>query len=111
VRELLSRYFDSARRVVGRFGGTVEKFSGDALKDDRVGPSFEAAASTFRDIGAPVCSQSPCSSTPNGWRVAAMVRSRPLLEEARPLFEDAGARPWLERLERIAAAPTVPSAT
>jgi class 3 adenylate cyclase len=31
VRELLSRYFDSARRVIDRFGGTVEKFIGDAV--------------------------------------------------------------------------------
>src|SRR5205823_10009299 len=31
VRELLSRYFDEARTVVGRYGGTVEKFIGDAV--------------------------------------------------------------------------------
>lgn len=31
VRELLSSYFDVARRVVERFGGTVEKFIGDAV--------------------------------------------------------------------------------
>jgi class 3 adenylate cyclase/tetratricopeptide (TPR) repeat protein len=31
TRELLSRYFDEARRVVSRFGGTVEKFIGDAV--------------------------------------------------------------------------------
>jgi class 3 adenylate cyclase/tetratricopeptide (TPR) repeat protein len=31
VRELLSRYFDSCRRIVERYGGTVEKFIGDAL--------------------------------------------------------------------------------
>src|SRR6266536_2668465 len=31
VRELLSRYFEEARRVIGRFGGTVEKFIGDAV--------------------------------------------------------------------------------
>ena len=31
VRELLSRYFDAARQVVGRYGGTVEKFIGDAV--------------------------------------------------------------------------------
>lgn len=31
VRELLSRYFDEARRVIERFGGTVEKFIGDAV--------------------------------------------------------------------------------
>jgi class 3 adenylate cyclase/tetratricopeptide (TPR) repeat protein len=31
VRELLSRYFDTARRVVERYGGTIEKFIGDAV--------------------------------------------------------------------------------
>ncbi len=31
VRELLSRYFDTSRRVIGRYGGTVEKFIGDAV--------------------------------------------------------------------------------
>ena len=31
VRELLSRYFELARTVVGRYGGTVEKFIGDAV--------------------------------------------------------------------------------
>jgi class 3 adenylate cyclase/tetratricopeptide (TPR) repeat protein len=31
TREMLSRYFDMARRVVERHGGTVEKFIGDAV--------------------------------------------------------------------------------
>jgi class 3 adenylate cyclase/tetratricopeptide (TPR) repeat protein len=31
VRELLGRYFDAARRLVARYGGTVEKFIGDAV--------------------------------------------------------------------------------
>jgi class 3 adenylate cyclase/tetratricopeptide (TPR) repeat protein len=31
VRELLSRYFEVARMVVGRYGGVVEKFIGDAV--------------------------------------------------------------------------------
>ena len=31
VRDLLTRYFDTAREVVGRYGGTVEKFIGDAV--------------------------------------------------------------------------------
>jgi class 3 adenylate cyclase/tetratricopeptide (TPR) repeat protein len=31
VRELLSRYFERARTVVGRYGGVVEKFIGDAV--------------------------------------------------------------------------------
>src|SRR5439155_1150467 len=31
VRDLLSRYFDACRTVVERYGGTVEKFIGDAV--------------------------------------------------------------------------------
>jgi len=31
VRETLSAYFDLAREVIGRYGGTVEKFIGDAV--------------------------------------------------------------------------------
>ena len=31
VRELLTRYFDTASRLVGRYGGVVEKFIGDAV--------------------------------------------------------------------------------
>jgi len=31
VRDTLSRYFDLAREVVGRYGGTIEKFIGDAV--------------------------------------------------------------------------------
>ena len=31
VREVLTRYFDLAREIIGRYGGTVEKFIGDAV--------------------------------------------------------------------------------
>ena len=31
VRELLTRYFDASRRLIERYGGTVEKFIGDAV--------------------------------------------------------------------------------
>jgi class 3 adenylate cyclase/tetratricopeptide (TPR) repeat protein len=31
VRELLGRYFDSARTIIERYGGTIEKFIGDAV--------------------------------------------------------------------------------
>ncbi len=31
VRELLSRYFEECRQIIGRYGGTVEKFIGDAV--------------------------------------------------------------------------------
>jgi class 3 adenylate cyclase/tetratricopeptide (TPR) repeat protein len=31
VRELLTRYFEECRKVIGRYGGSVEKFIGDAV--------------------------------------------------------------------------------
>ena len=31
VRELLGRYFETARAIVERYGGTLEKFIGDAV--------------------------------------------------------------------------------
>ncbi|MGH2882366.1 MAG: adenylate/guanylate cyclase domain-containing protein, partial [Solirubrobacteraceae bacterium] len=31
VRELLSHYFDVTRAIVDRYGGTIEKFIGDAV--------------------------------------------------------------------------------
>ncbi len=69
VRELLSRYFDTARRLIGRYGGTVEKFIGDAVmavwgapvakEDDaeravRAGLDLVAAVATLgEDVSAP----------------------------------------------------------
>ena len=31
VRDLLGHYFDAARSIVDRYGGTIEKFIGDAV--------------------------------------------------------------------------------
>ncbi len=69
VRELLSRYFETARTLIARYGGTVEKFIGDAVmavwgtpvtqEDDaeravRAGLDLvEAVAALGVDIGAP----------------------------------------------------------
>jgi len=69
VRELLSRYFATCRTVIGRYGGTVEKFIGDAVmavwgvplahEDDaeravRAGLELVAAvAGLGEDVGAP----------------------------------------------------------
>src|SRR6202044_1147093 len=44
VRELLSRYFAVARTVIGRYGGMVEKFIGDAVM-----AVWGAPAATERD--------------------------------------------------------------
>jgi class 3 adenylate cyclase/tetratricopeptide (TPR) repeat protein len=69
TRELLSRYFDTCRRLISLYGGTVEKFIGDAVmavwgtptaqEDDaeravRAALDLVAAVSAFGDeIGAP----------------------------------------------------------
>src|SRR3989440_4136031 len=69
TRELLSRYFDTCRRLIGVYGGTVEKFIGDAVmavwgtpvatEDDaeravRAALDLVAAVSSLGDeIGAP----------------------------------------------------------
>jgi class 3 adenylate cyclase len=46
VRALLRRYHETVRRELERYGGTVEKFIGDARR-------FERAAEILRTIGAP----------------------------------------------------------
>ena len=38
VRETLSHYFELASEVIGRYGGTVEKFIGDAVRPRRPSP-------------------------------------------------------------------------
>jgi class 3 adenylate cyclase/tetratricopeptide (TPR) repeat protein len=69
VRELLSRYFETARTVIERYGGTVEKFIGDAVmavwgapvaQDDDAERSVRAALELVEavtalgaDVGAP----------------------------------------------------------
>ena len=69
VRELLGRYFDTARTIVERYGGTIEKFIGDAVmavwgapvarEDDaeravRAGLEMVDAVAAFgEEVGAP----------------------------------------------------------
>ena len=69
VRELLGRYFDTAREIVARYGGTIEKFIGDAVmavwgvptthEDDaeravRAGIDLTESVAAFGDsVGAP----------------------------------------------------------
>jgi class 3 adenylate cyclase/tetratricopeptide (TPR) repeat protein len=61
VRELLSRYFDTARRVIGRYGGVVEKFIGDAVmavwgapvaQEDDAERAVRAALDLVTEVGA-----------------------------------------------------------
>jgi class 3 adenylate cyclase/tetratricopeptide (TPR) repeat protein len=69
VRELLSRYFDASRTLITRYGGTVEKFIGDAVmavwgtpvaQEDDVERAVRAAldlvdavAALGQEVGAP----------------------------------------------------------
>src|SRR5215218_6201433 len=69
VRETLTRYFDLARQVVERYGGTVEKFIGDAVmavwgaptaQEDDAERAVRAAldvVATVADLGADVGAQ------------------------------------------------------
>ena len=76
VRELLSRYFDTCRRLIELYGGTVEKFIGDAVmavwgtpmatEDDaeravRAALDLVAAVSALgQEVGAPrSCARAP----------------------------------------------------
>ena len=61
VRELLSRYFEEARTVIERYGGTVEKFIGDAVmavwgapvaKEDDAERSVRAALDLVATVSA-----------------------------------------------------------
>jgi class 3 adenylate cyclase len=61
VRELLDRYFTRARRVVERYGGTVEKFIGDAVMavwgtpvahDDDAERAVRAGLDLLGEVGA-----------------------------------------------------------
>jgi class 3 adenylate cyclase len=66
VRELLSRYFDSSRQVINRYGGTVEKFIGDAVMAAWGAPAAnedDAEVSTWsrRSLPSPRRSVSPGS--------------------------------------------------
>jgi class 3 adenylate cyclase len=61
VRDLLSRYFDTCRTVISRYGGTVEKFIGDAVmavwgapvaQEDDAERAVRAALEVVQAVGA-----------------------------------------------------------
>src|SRR4051812_44930061 len=53
VRELLSRYFDAARHLVDRYGGTIEKFIGGAVMAGLGGPGGDEGDAGGGGGGAP----------------------------------------------------------
>ena len=77
VRELLSRYFDIARTVVTRYGGTIEKFIGDAVMAVW-GTPVAVEGDAERAVGRP-WSSSPRLPT---WE----PRSRPLASRRGPAW-------------------------
>ena len=69
VRDLLGRYFDAARRLIGRYGGTVEKFIGDAVMAVWGAPQAteydaEVAVRAALDLMAAVLSSEPNPASP-----------------------------------------------
>ncbi|MDP9331026.1 MAG: AAA family ATPase [Actinomycetota bacterium] len=94
------------RAITSRFGAHLA-----AMRGEDPGPGLAAAAEIFRDLGwrlhlAVVLLES-------AEKLAAAGRSDEAagpLEEARAIFEDLGARPSLERLDRVALSITAPSA-
>lgn len=64
---------------------------------------FKAAAGLFREIGTPFFLA--CTLLEHGERLVSGGRSneaKPLLDEAREIFDRLEATPWLERLNRVA---------
>ena len=64
-----------------------------ALSEDEATEQFDAAAKRFRELGVPF------------WLAVTLLEhgeltgDESLLDEAREIFEELEARPWLERLE------------
>jgi class 3 adenylate cyclase len=112
VRELLSRYFDTSRRLIELYDGTVEKFIGDAVMAVWGTPTAteddaERAVRAALDLVAAV---SALGDEIGGSELQARAGDSALLDEAREIFETLRATPWLERLDKVASArPEVPA--
>jgi hypothetical protein len=75
-----------------------------------LGPSWEQrlkqAAGMFRELGAPFwLAVTLLEHAEHLARAGRTEELAPLLDEARTIFERLGARPWVERLERVAPRP------
>jgi class 3 adenylate cyclase/tetratricopeptide (TPR) repeat protein len=111
AREILS-YVEELRagHVVPYHRAEAERFQARmAIVEgqlDRVEPGFKAATGLFREIGLPLWIA--MTQVEHGeWLVeqGRAEEARPLLQDARGIFEGLKAGPWLERLEKLA--PTV----
>ncbi len=88
------------RAQAERFGARLDAVTGHA---ERVEPRFKEAAGLFREIGTPFFLAQTLLEH-GEWLVAKgrVDDARPLLGEAREIFERLGAGPYLERVERVA---------
>jgi ATP/maltotriose-dependent transcriptional regulator MalT len=74
------------------------------------GPRFTAAAAHMRELGLPF--HLAVTELEHAEWLASQSRmdeAQPLLDEARLVFEQLGARPWLERADQVGAAERVPA--
>jgi hypothetical protein len=73
---------------------------------------FRAAALEFRELGIPFWLAMTLLEHAE-WltREGRTTDAAPVLAEAREIFERMGARPWMERAERLAAAPEYAAAS
>ena len=78
TRELLGRYFDAAREIVERYGGTVEKFIGDAVMAVWGAPTAHEDDAE-RAVRAALDSSPPCRRSTS----AARLRPAPACSPAR----------------------------
>ena len=113
VRELLSvidklpagdaTSFQRAQR--DRFGARLAGVQGEV---EGVEPGFKFAAGLFREIGTPFWLAETLLEH-GEWLVeqARVEEAKPLLDDALEIFDRLKARPWLERLEKVAGASAV----
>ena len=125
VRDTLSRYFDTSRAVIERYGGTVEKFIGDAVmalwgapvaredaalaglegRPDQALAAYRSVIASRREAGVDFIA---------AWMALDLLivvgpqvdDARRLAQEAQLLFERLRAQAFLQRLdEALAVAP------
>jgi hypothetical protein len=72
--------------------------------------SYKRASGTFRELGVPLWLGGTLLEY-GEWLVAQdqVAEAEPLLTEARGLFERLEARPWIERVDRVAGRAHVPA--
>jgi class 3 adenylate cyclase len=128
VRELLSRYFEECSRVVARYGGTVEKFIGDAVmavwgvptthEDDaersvRAGLELVAATAALgSEVGAPELAMRVGIVTGEvavtlGAQMQGMVAGDPVNTAARVQSVAAPGQVWVDETTRLLTAAAI----